>query len=248
MWWFLAASVALAAGNHCQRIDKGYVLAVTPPAVVVLGERHGTEPDLRRATKIVKAFAARMSTTVALEAIQGDKQKVLDAFAQGHIAARDLPAKLDWDRDWGFPYRPYEPLVTANERGVHVVAAGLPLGNPPDGAEFPVPGGYMGILRDAMSDHEIPLPMQAGFIRAMAWRDYRIAQQAIAGWNHKGYLVILAGRTHVEGGKGVPWQAGLLTHEPVSAFVLDWATDPPCYAGDNVWRPGLFERRAMPAP
>jgi len=244
MWWFLAASVALAAPDSCERIDIGDVLAVPPPAIVVLGARHGTQPDLRRATKIVKTFAARAPTTVALEAVQGDKQKVLDDFSQGHVAAEHLPIKLDWDREWGFPYRPYQTLVTGNGIGVHVIAAGQPLGNAPKDAEFPVPGGYMSILRDAMADHEIPLPMQSAFIRAMAWRDYQIAKQAVDGWNHMGYLVVLAGRTHIEGGKGVPWQASLLTKEPVSSFVLDWGVDPPCYPGDQVWKPGLFERRS----
>ena len=98
-------------------------------------------------------------------------------------------------------------------------------------------------LRDAMAGHEMPLDMEERFVRSMAWRDYKIASLAATSWDQKGYLVIVTGRGHVEGGKGVNWQVSQLVDVPVHSFVLAWGKEPPCYPGDQVWRPGLFERR-----
>jgi hypothetical protein len=103
-----------------------------------------------------------------------------------------------------------------------------------------VPAGYYKVLSDAMAGHEVPIEKQADFVRSMAWRDWRIADLALTGWDQKGYLVIVTGRGHVEGGKGVPWQLDQRVDVPVSGFVLAWGGEPPCYAGDRVWKKGLL--------
>jgi hypothetical protein len=55
--------------------------------------------------------------------------------------------------------------------------------------------------------------------------------------------VIVTGRGHVEGGKGVPWQVGqLLPDARVESFVLAWG-QAPCHPGDQAYKPGLFEKR-----
>ena len=49
--------------------------------------------------------------------------------------------------------------------------------------------------------------------------------------------MIVTGRGHVEGGKGVAWQvAQARPNVTVDSFVLAWGTNPPCYEGDKVWR------------
>jgi hypothetical protein len=70
----------------------------------------------------------------------------------------------------------------------------------------------------------------------MAWRDYALAQGAIASWDGKGYLVVVVGRMHVEGSKGVAWQARQLTGAPISAYVLVPGPNPPCHEGDLLWK------------
>lgn len=241
MWWWMA----LAYGAACETIGQGDVMAVTPPAIVVLGDRHGVVPDSARATRIVRAFARRAPTTLALEAIPADRQPVLDRFAAGELYIDQMHEALDWERIGSWPFLPYGRLLEMTwEEQVPVVAAGLSLGLPPEEAEYPVPGGYMSVLRDALGEGEMPLSSQADFVRTLAWRDYSIAERAVSGWSGEGYLVILADRLHVEGGKGVPWQAGLLSRAPVHAFLLAWAHDPPCFPGDRVWAPGLSEKLA----
>ena len=240
---WLALSVAWAdSAEKCTAIGLSDITSVKGPAVIVLGERHGTEPDLRRAATIVKQLHAKGSVTVALEAVHEKYQKVLDDYAHGVIAAADLPTQLDWEKSWGFAYKPYAPLVTlGTQPDYKVVAAGLDLGEAPTSADFPVPSGYLSILRDSMAGHDVAPEMQDTFVKAMAYRDYEIARDAVKGWDGMGWLVILTGRGHVEGGKGVAFQAGLLTKAKVESFVLDWGVDPPCYPGDKVWKRGTFE-------
>lgn len=238
MWWWMA----VAFGAQCETIGMADVMAVTPPAVVVLGDRHGVVPDANRAVRIVQQLARRAPTVLAVEAILGDQAAILERYNAGTLLVGDLYEELEWERTNGWPYGPYSKLFeAAYEERVPVVAAGLPIGVPPDEAEFPVPGGYMSVLRGALGEADVPLAAQSDLIRTIAWRDHRIARQALEGWSGEGYLVVLTDRVHVEGGKGVPWQIGLETRVPVHTFVLAWGHDPPCFAGDRVWAPGLSE-------
>lgn len=239
----IIALLSMAFAGECTEIGLTDVLAVEPPAVVVLGERHGTQPDLARATRIVRKLHEQAPVTLALEAVHEDMQGVLDDWAETPGDPEELPAALDWEERWGFDWRPYARLVTSSLQGVRVLAAGTTLGPAPEDVRYPIPSGYMNILRDAMAGHEMPLDMEERFLRSMAWRDYKIATLATGPWDGQGYLVILTGRGHVEGGKGTNWQAMQSTDAPVHSFVLAWGKEPPCYRGDQVWRPGLLERR-----
>lgn len=245
MFLLFLLQAALAAQPRCVEIGMADILEIQPPAVLVLGERHGTQPDLARAARVAKRLQRVAGVTVALEAVDHSLQPILDDHAAEKFDKADLPGLLDWPNSWGFPYRPYEPLVSAAERDIRVIAAGLDLGQRPEGRTTPIPNGYINILRDAMAEHEMPANMEARFVQSMAWRDYRIAETAVQGWDQQGYLIIVAGRGHIEGGKGVPWQAQRMVSVPVHSFVLAWA-DPPCYSGDRVWGPGLLERLFSP--
>lgn len=230
--WLFAAW----AQESCEYVTFAEIAAIEAPAVVVLGERHGFQPDLARAAKVVRSFDRRAPVTVALEAVHSKYQPVLDGFAEGKVEAVDLPALTRWDDDWGFPYAPYAPLVTASRFGAKVVGAGLDLGPRPEDRAVPLPPRYIDVLRPAMAGHTMPPEKEGGFVQAMAWRDFRIAEAAMNGWSGEGYLVVVTGRGHVEGGKGVAWQAQRMTQAPVHAFVLKPGPEPPCWEGDRLWR------------
>jgi len=231
--WLIGA----ALGADCEMVGFAEVIAAEEPAILVLGERHGTQPDLRRAAKVVRVLSRTVPVTVALEAVHHRFQPVLDRYAGDAVELGDLPALLDWEESWGFRFQPYKALVTAADlSGVSVVAAGLDLGKKPDDAEIPLPSRYVDVLRPAMGDHPMPLGMEASFVQAMAWRDHEIARLAIEGWDGEGFLVIVTGRGHVEGGKGVGWQAGMLSKAPVHEVVLKRTGDDPCFAGDRLWK------------
>lgn len=234
MWMWL---IAWAWASDCTQVSFREVVAPEAPAVIVLGERHGTQPDLRRATRVVRHLSRRGEVTVALEAVHHRYQPILDRYAASSVQSGDLPALLDWKRSWGFRWRPYAALVTAADLpDARVVGVGLDLGPKPEDAEVPIPPRYADILRAAMGAHPMPPEREPAFVQAMAWRDHEIARRAVEGWSGEGFLVIVTGRGHIEGGKGVDWQARQLTEAPVHAFVLKGGKQAACHPGDQLWR------------
>lgn len=229
-------TLVTALAGECERIGLADIKAVPAPAVIVLGERHGHQPDLARAARVVAALRRTAPVRVALEAVHERFQPVLNDAAEGKVGEDDLPALLDWERSWGFAYAPYRPLVMAGQPGAPVIAAGLTLGPRPEDRAVPLPPRYLDLLRPAMGGHPIPPGQEGTFVQSMAWRDLRIAELGLQGWDGKGYAVIVTGRGHVEGGLGVSWQAQRMTEVPVHAFVLAQGPNPPCHDGDKLWR------------
>jgi hypothetical protein len=111
------------------------------------------------------------------------------------------------------------------------VAAGVAPSLPPEGTIAPQPPAYIHVLGPPMGEHPVPVELEARYLSMVAYTDHRVALRAVEAWNGQGSLVILADRLHVEGGKGISWQAGLLTEAPVHSVMLK-QSDSPCYAGD----------------
>jgi hypothetical protein len=236
MWTLFVAAFA------CEPISAGDILAVPPPAVIVLGARPGHPTDLGRAARLVRGLSAAAPVTLALDAVPGDAQPVLDRYLAGELETDALADALAWEQRSPWPWPRYAPLVGAAVDGAKVVAAGVEPQAAPAYAEFPVPGTYTPLLRDSMGDHPMPLALESAYLRAAAWRDRRIASIASGAWSGDGYLVVVAHRAAVEGGVGVGWQMGVVTDKPVHTFVLAWADEPVCADADRVWRESLLEK------
>jgi hypothetical protein len=243
MVWLLLASIAFASSSEqCAEITTSDVLAVQAPAVIVLGERHGTQPDLNRAKKIVRKLHTQAQVTLAIEAVHERFQPVLDRYEKGLVDPPAMQRALEWDKHWSFDYNSYRSLVTSANWGVKVLAAGHDEGTAPKDGDIPIPAGYLEQLRPAMGEQPVPAKLGPALAREMSWRSLHIAELAQQGWNGEGYLVILAHRALVEGGLGVSWHAERLFDPPVHAFVLAWAKSP-CFAGDAVYKPAPLESR-----
>lgn len=219
----------LLASAGCEPVTAETLTGGEPPFVLVLGERHGHRKELRRAAEVVERLAARGPVTVALEAVHGDHQDAADALAV-HGRRRRFKRESEWSSTWGFRLGAYWPVLRQAGVDVAVVGAGLDLGPAPEDRTVAIPDGYAEQLAEAMAGHEMPPEMAARFTRSMAWRDLRIAEQAVNSWDGRGALVIVTGRGHVEGGRGVTWQLPELTEAPVRAALLD-AEDATCEAG-----------------
>ena len=234
MWWWLLASLSHGADRACERVGFAEVLEVESPSVLVLGARHGTQPDLLRAARIVEALEAQGPVTLALDAVHHDRSVVLEQFRKGQLPPSALPEALKWVGEFGFPYAPYTDLLTLPSR--RVIGVGL---SPSDALgedeNIQLPLGYMDILGDAMGGHDVPLKQQVRFLERVSGQDQLIGQLALDGWDGEGVLVLLVDRLRVEGGMGVAWQLERMTDISVSSAVLAWAKSP-CYRGDRVWR------------
>ncbi|MCA9490384.1 MAG: ChaN family lipoprotein [Myxococcales bacterium] len=229
--WTLA-SVALADG--CTKTSVGKLTILPEPGVLVLGDRKGTVPDLKRAKAIVSKLSRRGPVTVALQAFRlGEHQPALDALAEGRMTVDQIPSAVDWENTWGFPFEAYAPLLSLAGPDVHLVGIGQPYQPLPDDQTVPLPPGYIHILSDAMSDAPIPVDLETPYVAEVAWADHRFAKAAIDAWDGKGTLVIVVDRMHVEGGLGVGWQAQRLTGSPVVQAMLANG-ESRCYAGDQL--------------
>jgi hypothetical protein len=222
-------SPSIAAG--CEQTTIGALAKQPAPAIFVLGERRGTQPDLARAHRLVNRLTnTGEPVTLALQSVPRGKQAVLDRYAQGVLPSTDLPGLLDWSAANGFPYRPYEPLVTAAIQETEVLAVGVAAESRPADTPVPLAPGYIAVLQDAMSGHLMPPELEGRFVQTVSWVDHRVAKQAIENWDEQGYLVIVADRLHVEGSKGISWQASRMSGAEV--VTVNLSGPGACYPGD----------------
>ena len=226
----LALSLS-ASAQECELTSLGRLAKEPSPAVFVLGERKGTAPDQKRALKLVKKLRNNGPVTLALQAVPASSQSVLDAWEQGQVLDEQLGSKLGIYTHYGHAPDRHDALVRAKQLGVEVVAVGVAPEQPPEGVIAPQPPAYIHVLGPPMGASPVPVELEARYLAMVAWSDHRIAKQAIDAWNGQGSLVILADRLHVEGDKGVSWQASLMTEAPVHTVLLK-RSDSPCYTGD----------------
>lgn len=238
MWFWLTA--ALAQTPTCEKVSLAQVADVQAPAVIVLGERRGIWPDLVRAERLIARLQRDHHVTVALEAVHVDKQPVLDQYTSGSIGLSDVPELTGWGEYWGIPWSAYQGVVAAGELGADLIAIGVNAELRPAQDTIPLPPGYLHVLLDAVGEHAVPVELESQFVQTVAWKDHRMAANAIEAWDGEGVLVILADRLHVEGGMGVQWQAQRLTEVPVTSVLLANANTP-CYPGDRVWKDHPFD-------
>ena len=229
--WLIVSTLAYGA---CTPTSLSLLAAQSAPSVLVLGERRGMAVDAKRATKLAKKLSKRGPVTLALQAVPVDLQETLDAHAAGRLTDEQLLAKVDLVEHWGFDVPAYDALLLAGSTwGAKVVAVGVPPEHPAPGVIVPLPPAYMHVLGDTMGEHPIPVEMEGRFTSMVAYTDHRVAARAIDAWGGEGFLLIVADRLHVEGAKGISWQASLLTEHSSASVLLD-ASETPCYSGDLV--------------
>lgn len=225
--WFLATAFGQEAAD-CDRVAVADVRDIPPPAIIVLGERRGTQPDLWRAATVVRSLARRDEVAVALADLAAHHQPVLDQLAT--TSWTDFRSLVAWD---DLPLWPYKPLLAHARRGGTVSAVGVPPAARPKDATAPIPPGYGPALAASMGAHPVAVDAESAFAQTVAWLDHAVAREALRDWSGLGYLVIVVDRFHVEGGRGVSWQAERLANVPVHAFLLAGA-EPLCAPGDRV--------------
>ena len=225
--WIWSMAVALG----CTEVELDDVARAAAPAILVLGERHGSRHDLANAADVVRRLADLGPVTVALEAIGPRHQGVLDELTAGRIGVGRVRRDTDWRDTWGHAFGAYRPLLRV--RGVRFVAAGPVLGSKPEGVDVPVPDAYDDRYTDMAQAHG--MDDVAAFSAAMAYRDRRIAELAVQGWDQQGILVIVTGRGHVAGGLGVQWQLPQGLSDATTTTALLAPPDPlgPCGPDDR---------------
>jgi hypothetical protein len=154
---------------------------------------------------------------------------------------------LRWEQRTALPFGPYRPLLALGlstvPRPVRLVAVGQPtVPATPAGSE--APAALVERLTD-LAGPGLPYTVRLPLAAARAATDAAIAQAALAAWDGRGALVIVADRTRVAGHGGLPFQVAQRTAEPVTAATLDWR-DLDCVDGTLQWQEPTL-RLALPA-
>lgn len=98
-------------------LDTAQVDALLRQArVVYLGERHDQSAHHRFQAWMAERALAQGPIVIALEMFTRDQQEPLDAYARGDIDEAAFLLATEWDKNWGFPYAMYRPLLSLAER------------------------------------------------------------------------------------------------------------------------------------
>lgn len=199
--------------------------------VILLGERHDRVDDHRWQLHLLAALHGRHEgMAVGFEMFSRPQQTVLDNWAAGELEESAFLRKVNWSETWGFPAELYLPLlhfVRLNQ--VPSVALNIerellqrisregweavPLSERYQiQAAAPGPGAYNDLLDDIMMSHHhgsgtVPEERRQAFRRAQGTWDRAMAEAiATALETHRGPVVGLVGRGHMQYGYGIPYQ------------------------------------------
>jgi len=233
---FLIWTMVAFGGDACETISLSDIAAVPEPAIIVLGERRGAQPDLARARRVLSRLQrdADGGVMLATDLVHHKYQKHLNAYTSGQTDLSTLEESLEWSNHSATSFTPYGQLFRLAEKGLQLRAVGTEWIGPPENVHPPVPGVYPSLVSSAVPEDNLPFGLDSRIAETMAYWDYQVAMRAVNEWDGRGYLVILTDRARTEGGGGVPWQLAQSDTHQVYAFLLAWA-EPYCEEGDNVW-------------
>lgn len=236
------------ADRGCAAIHLRDLVDAPTPGVIILGESPGYALDLRRAARVVRALRDRgQPVTLALEVLPVEVGGQLASLAAPDPDLDHARAMLHWDQTTALPFAPYRPLLALGlssvPRPIRLVAVGQPAA-----PTTPAPAEAPAALVDRLSDLAgpgLPYSFRLPLAAARAATDAAIAETALAAWDGRGTLVIVADRTRVAGDGGLPFQVAQRTPKAVTAATLDWR-DLDCVDSTLQWQEPTL-RLALPA-
>lgn len=220
MWGWLLSTALAAPNPNCATVSMGDVAQREPGSILVLGERLGVQRDVRRAATIVRKLLRQGPVTVAVDSFPIEAQNMLyrRSAGLGNVSSTlsEIQALPHVTRSMAV----YGRLVKLADLGVNIVAAGTAWRTPPDAWTGAAPLAYINVLQQAMGDGPVPVAVEEPLLRRLSWHQAGIAKAAVDAWDKQGTLVIVADRTWVQGGYGIPFQLASLTDAPIDAVLL----------------------------
>lgn len=90
--------------------------------VVYIGDFHAQTQSARAVLRFGRKLGASQ-VSLGLECFFSEHQKIIDAYLQGHISEREFLKKIEWKKNWGFPWEFTRPLMRwASQHKVPVIA------------------------------------------------------------------------------------------------------------------------------
>jgi hypothetical protein len=105
------------------RSSQAELMKAVMNAQIVLGaDFHAFNQSQRIHLRILRSLPRHFPMILALEALSSKHQSEIDQFVAGDLAEGDFLERIRWDKNWGFPWVNYKPLLElARERGIRVI-------------------------------------------------------------------------------------------------------------------------------
>lgn len=246
---YAQTSMPLPQVERYQNISNQNILQELVKAnVVYLGETHDSPKDHKAQLEILQAlYQQNRKIAVAMEMFQRQYQDILDQYLAGKITEAQLVEQTEYEQRWGFPWEYYAPILrfakayqlpvvalnTATEITRKVARNGLESLTPEELKYIPPLADirtdnddYRKIAQTSYEQHS-----QAGqgnsrnferFFTALVLWDETMAQK-IAQFvkaNPDYQVVVLAGKSHINYGYGIPSRVSRRLNKLIQRSVL----------------------------
>lgn len=96
---------------------------ISKAEIVYGGDFHGFSQAQRTHLRVLRSLPRGRKVILALEIFETRHQKILDQFVKGKIGENEFLSRVQWDKNWGFPWAHYRPLIElAKKRSWPVIA------------------------------------------------------------------------------------------------------------------------------
>jgi hypothetical protein len=79
--------------------------------IVFGGDFHGFSQAQRTHLRILRSLPGPRKVLLALEIFETRHQPLLDKFLRGQVGENEFLVKINWEKNWGFPWAHYRPLL-----------------------------------------------------------------------------------------------------------------------------------------
>ena len=161
---FLLWTMLAYGGDACETISLSDIAAVPAPAIIVLGERRGAQPDPYRARRVLKRLQRDDQNPVMLatDIVHHKFQNALTQFERGDSDLKTLETGLAWQEHSATSFSPYGQLFKLAESGVKLRAVGSDLNGPPEKMTPPVPAVYTSLISSAIPENDLVALVASG--------------------------------------------------------------------------------------
>ncbi len=133
---------SLALRQYAKRLDnefrggwkasaEGEILRALGKARVLLsGDFHAYSQSQRAHLRILRDLVPHQRLILALECLPAEGTEAIQGFLRGRLSEKRFLNEVQWDRNWGFPWEHYRPLLElARDRGFDVVGLNQKVGS-----------------------------------------------------------------------------------------------------------------------
>lgn len=79
--------------------------------LIYFGDFHPMAQSQKSHLRILKNIKSNKNTVLALECFWSDDQSYIDKYIKGTLSEREFLKKIEWVKNWGFPWENYRPLL-----------------------------------------------------------------------------------------------------------------------------------------